>query len=116
MEFDFGTVSVVIALVLSIFNLWDKIESRYQRSKEPTKQLENRLVALEQLTSQNYVQKFAEYDSHFAKDLRRIEAIEEGNKIMQKAMLALLKHAIDGNNTDDLRKASKDLQDYLIDK
>ena len=43
-----------------------------------------------------------------------IERIEEGNKITQQALLALLNHAIDGNDIAEVKKASKDLTDYLI--
>ena len=110
--FDLGTVAVVVAFVLSVFNLWDKIDARIKQAKAPMSGLESRVKILEELIGK----RFSEYDDHFSKDLRRIESIEEGNKVMQKAMLALLKHAIDGNNVEDLRRASKDLQDYLIDK
>ena len=41
---------------------------------------------------------------------------EEGNKYTQKALLALLAHAIDGNNVEQLRKAEDDLKNYLIDR
>lgn len=109
---EFSTVAVVVAFVLSVFNLWDKIDARIKSSKEPLSGLESRIKIMEELMSK----RFSEYDEHFSKDLKRIESIEEGNKVMQKAMLALLKHAIDGNNVEDLRRASKDLQDYLIDK
>jgi len=113
---DFTNVSLVVALLLSIFNLWDKIETRIKQAKEPTKQLENRIIALEQLTSQTYQQKFAEYDEHFAKDLMRIDSIEQGTRVTQKAILALLKHAVDGNETDALKEASKELTKYLIER
>ncbi len=109
---QFSTVAVVVAFVLSVFNLWDKIDARIKQAKAPMSGLESRVKILEELIGK----RFSEYDDHFSKDLRRIESIEEGNKVMQKAMLALLKHAIDGNNVEDLRRASKDLQDYLIDK
>lgn len=114
MNFDIGTVSVIVALLLSAFNLWDKIETRIKAAKEPTKALENRIANLEQLTSMDYTKRFENYDFHFKRDLERIEKIEEGNKVTQQALLALLNHAIDGNDIAEVRKASKDLTDYLI--
>jgi hypothetical protein len=74
--------------------------------------LENRIATLESLVTQ----RFSSYDDHFAKDLGRIEQIERGNKVTQRAILALLKHTIDGNDVDSLKKASEDLQDYLIER
>lgn len=44
------TLTVILALLLSLFNLWDKIESRYRAAKAPTKLLEGRLEKLENRT------------------------------------------------------------------
>ena len=57
---------------------------------------------------------FARYDEMFQNDKRRLDGIDEGNHVTQKALLALLSHAIDGNNLDQLKEAKKDLQEYLI--
>lgn len=114
MQFDFSQVVVVVAFVLSVFNLWDKIDARIKSAKEPTKLLEQRIVNLETITSTEYKERFKDYDEHFDNDLRRIKAIEEGNRVTQRALLALLRHAIDGNDTDELKKVSKDLNEYLI--
>lgn len=107
-----ANVSLVLALVLSAFNLWDKIDSKKKALKEPTRVLETRIAAMETLINQ----KFISYDSHFDSDLIRLEKLEEGNKVTQKALLALISHALDGNDIDSLRKARTDLNDYLIDK
>ena len=110
MQIDFSQIVVVVAFVLSVFNLWDKIDARIKSAKEPTKLLETRIATVETLVTQ----RFSSYDDHFAKDLGRIEKIEEGNKVTQQALLALLNHAIDGNDIAEVKKASKDLTDYLI--
>lgn len=48
------------------------------------------------------------------RDHIRLTELEEGNKILMRSMLALMSHAIDGNNTDGLRSAKDELQEYLI--
>ena len=48
-------------------------------------------------------------DDHFRE-------IDNGNRITQKAILALMKHAINGNDIDSLRDAEKDLEKYLVEK
>lgn len=113
---EFQDIIVWVAFLLSAFNLWDKIDARINKSKEPTKMLENRISNLETLTSVEYKQKFAGYERHFDDDLKRIKSIEEGNRITQKALLALLKHSLDGNDVEDLKKASDELTKYLINK
>ena len=107
-----ANVSLVLAVLLSAFNLWDKIDSKKKALKEPTKVLETRITTMETLMTQ----KFLSYDSHFDSDLRRLDKLEEGNKVTQKALLALISHALDGNDIDSLRKARTDLNEYLIDK
>ena len=48
------------------------------------------------------------------RDHRRLQELEEGNKIMMQSMLALMSHSIDGNHIEDLKQARDDLQKYLI--
>lgn len=50
----------------------------------------------------------------FANDKKRLESIEEGNRVTQHALLALLSHGIDGNDTEALKSAKKALEKYLI--
>lgn len=56
------------------------------------------------------------HEEYFNNDNRRISAIEEGNKVTQKALLALMSHAINGNSVDELKKAEASLREYLINK
>lgn len=46
----------------------------------------------------------------------RFESIDASNRITQRAILALLDHGIDGNNTDQMKAAKEELQRHLIDK
>ena len=46
----------------------------------------------------------------------KFHAIETGNKVTQKALIALMGHAINGNDVEQLKKAKKDLEEYLVDK
>ncbi len=50
------------------------------------------------------------------KDNKRIASLEDGNKVICKALMALLSHEINGNSNDKLQKALSDLNDYLIDR
>ena len=45
-----------------------------------------------------------------------MQRLEEGNKITQRALLALLAHGIDGNDVDAMKKAKTDLTNYLIEQ
>ena len=47
---------------------------------------------------------------------KRIETLEEGHRVICRALMAMLSHEINGNSTDKLTKALADLNDYLINK
>jgi len=55
-------------------------------------------------------------EKHLSNDNTRLDEIEQGNRVTVKALLALLKHAIDGNEIKGLKDATTELNDYLINK
>lgn len=55
-------------------------------------------------------------DNKLDKDNRRIKSLEDGNRVVCKALMALLSHEINGNSNDKLQKALSDLNDYLIER
>ena len=57
-----------------------------------------------------------DYGEFFRKDKERLDDIEKGNRVIQRAILALLSHGIDGNDIDAMRTAKKELEEYLITK
>ena len=85
------------------------------KAKEPEKKQDERIKALEDRADKfdDIIEKFQGY---FDNDDKRLKAIDEGNKITQTALLALLKHALNGNDTKALKDAEKDLEAYLINK
>ena len=54
------------------------------------------------------------YDQYFENDKTRLDHIEEGSRVTQRAILALLRHGIDGNDVDALRAAETELHDFLL--
>ena len=55
-------------------------------------------------------------DEKLGKDNKRIASLEEGNRVICRALMALLSHEINGNSNEKLVKALADLNDYLIEK
>ena len=101
--------SVVIAAgVLTLFNLIDKIVTAIKATKSPIIFLEKRVEALERAEEETK-KLFPKYDE-------KINDIEEGNKVTQKAILAMLTHSIEGNHTEEMKRAREALQEYLINK
>ena len=107
---------VIMGGVITILTLWNMIEDRVKKTKAPADTLTERVALIERKLEFEIRAQFAEYDARFGRDKQKIESLEEGNKIIQKSMLALLEHSIDGNNTDGLLKAKKELSEYLINR
>ena len=55
-------------------------------------------------------------DAKLGNDNVRIKSLEEGNRVVCKALMALLSHEINGNSNDKLQKALTDLNEYLIER
>lgn len=106
------TTLVISAGVLTIFNLVDRVVGYWQKSKEPNDILKDRIDILERKVETA----FTEYDSRFGRDKARLDSFDESNRIILKSLLAIIKHDLDGNNTDALKLAQEDLQNYMLNK
>ena len=100
--------------LITLMTLWNLIEQRVSKTKEPTNNLEERVNLLERKMDFEIKAVFERYDSMFNKDKARLDSNEEGIRIILKGLLAMMKHEIDGNHTEELQKASDDLQDYIV--
>ena len=92
------TISTAIGLLINFIS----------KLREPEKKQDERIKACEE--------RLDKIDGMLVEDDKRLMAIDEGNKITQTALLALLKHAINGNDTKALKDAEKDLEKYLVNK
>lgn len=103
-----GAIVTVGAVITLIFKLVNRVKAPEIKQNERISALETRLKAVEE--------KNKEFSQYFINDDRRFKAIERSNKITQSALLALLKHSINGNDTESLKKAEKSLEEFLIEK
>ena len=55
-------------------------------------------------------------DAKLSSDNKRIASLEEGNKVVCRALIAMLSHEINGNSKEKLQAAMSDLQNYLIER
>lgn len=92
------TISAAVAVIIKT----------YQLLKKPEKTQNERISLLEK--------KVERFEQLFDNDNKRLIELEKGNRVMQQAMLALLSHALNGNDVDSLKKAKQNLENYLISK
>lgn len=105
----------VCAAIVTISAAIGVIAKALDKARAPEKEQNERLDAHEKRLNalDDIIVKFREY---FDNDDRRFKEIEKSNKVTQSALLALLKHSINGNDTESLKEARKNLEEYLIEK
>lgn len=99
------TISAAVSIVISAV----------KKLKEPENAQNHEIQALKNDVIEIRAQ-LKVHDEYFGNDNKRLSSIEEGNRVTQRALLALMSHAINGNDVDKLKKAESELKEYLINK
>lgn len=95
------------AIVL-LSNAAEKIVKAWKAAKAPNNRQDERLDELEK--------RMDGVEGKLTNDNTRLERIEEGNRVVQRGVLALLGHGLDGNNIKQMQDARDDLQNHLINR
>ena len=61
-------------------------------------------------------EKVTEHDMLLDNDDKRLESIEESNKMTLQCLLVIINHEITGNGIEKMKAARDELQEYLINK
>ena len=100
-----GAIMSVAAVVGIIFKILSKAGEPERKQNERIKEHEERL--------NHHDMQFREINEFLANDKRQIEEIIRGNRVTQASLLAIMDQFPEA---DDLRRAKKELQNYLVSK
>lgn len=103
-----SAVATILQLIISGGTVVTLIYALFKFAGTPNKSQNKRLDDLEEWKKE-VERRLNTGDDHF-------QEIDNGNRITQKAILALMKHAINGNDVNSLKEAEEDLEDYLLKK
>lgn len=106
MEVNIQDIVLVIGVILTVLNIIERVILFKDKAKQPHLQHEQRIVALES--------EVKHIEDKLNDDSERIAELEMGTRVLMKSIGALLSHGIDGNNTDEMKLAREELNDYLI--
>jgi hypothetical protein len=106
-----GICAAIVTIAAAIGVIAKVIDKARAPEEEQNKRLDNLDRRLD-----NIDETIATFREYFTNDDNRFKAIEKSNKITQTALLAILKHSLNGNDIDALKEAEKSLEEYLIDK
>lgn len=108
-------VAIVIAAVLAVAgaivtigNAVEKILKVWRAAKAPNESQDTRLEALEKWRE--------DVDRQLAKGENHFRSLDDGSRVTQLALIALLDHGIDGNNITQMQRAKEELQNHLINR
>jgi predicted RNase H-like nuclease (RuvC/YqgF family) len=110
MKFSPAEISAFViaffSFCLMIMNIIDKIINYRRELQRPEIEQNTRIDNLEHRT--------AKIESKLDNDNRRLNTLEESNRVMLRGMSALLSHGINGNNIPEMEKARDELNDFLV--
>ena len=101
-------IAWIAAAIILLANASEKIAAAVKTAKAPNAQQNDRLTALESDMKQ-VKQYLANHKNH-------LDALDEGTRITQRALLALLDHGIDGNSVEQMQAAKAALEEHLINR
>lgn len=106
-----GICAAIVTISAAIGVILKAVDKARAPEEEQNKRLDNIDKRLD-----NIDETIAKFKEYFTNDDNRFKMIEKSNKVTQTALLALLKHSLNGNDVDALKTAEKSLEEYLIDK
>lgn len=113
----FNLVLAISGAIVSVSAAVTVLAKVFEKIKAPDKKQNERIAALEGAIIK-INSRLDDGSKHFAADSKRIDELEESmkstNRIIIESLQALTAHAIDGNNTQELKDVKKSLNNYLI--
>ena len=122
-----GLLLAVAGFINTVGSALEKVAKALKAAKAPNEAQDERLAELEswrkEMDAVNLPARVdgletwrTEAKSMLTNDKRELAAIHDGMKVSHLAQLALLDHALNGNNIDQMQGAKDALQKYLANK
>lgn len=111
----FTMIVAICGAIVTVAGAVTVIVKAIKQVKAPEILQNDRITACENNIADIY-KKFMDYDMFLKRDKKRLDKLEDGNEVVSEALLALLSHAINGNDVDGLTNAKNKLNNYLIRK
>jgi len=100
-----STILTIFQLIISFGTVCTLLYAFVKFSQKPQQTQDERI--------ENIEKRLDKLEQEQDETATRLCNIETGNRIMQQALLAIMGHAINGEDIEELRKARQMLYDYL---
>ena len=99
-----GTVAVILLLV----GIYNTVMTAIKNAREEKKRRTQPVNTLEHTVD--------EHEAKLKRDHERLTDLEDSNRVIMRALMALLSHEINGNSDEKLKASLDEIQQYLIGK
>lgn len=111
--FDKATGAAALLMILVL--VYNAVMAAIKNYREEKKHKSQPMTSMEETVHQHDERLRRDYErlNEFEK---RLSELENGNRIMMRAQMALLSHEINGNSDDKLKQSFDEIQQYLINR
>ena len=96
------------AVILLMIGIYNTIMGAIKTAREEKKRKEQPVITLED--------KVDDHTKKLAKDHERLNALEDSNRIIMRALMAIMSHEINGNDIGKLQSSFEEIQKFLIER
>lgn len=114
-DLTFGSLIGLVAVALLLIGIYNTIMTALKNHREEKKRKAAPVEALES-RADNARQMLQAHDEMIKADRERLDKLEEQQRIMLRALMAMLSHEVNGNSTDKLKASVVEINDFLIKK
>lgn len=110
---------VICAAILTVLNLIDKVLIFKKQLDHPTderlRQIEAKLIQYDQ-RFEDHEKTMKAHADHLDADNNKIKVLQDGSRIMSKALLVLINHANGSGNPERMQEVEHELDEYIFSK
>ena len=103
-----GALLILAGAVNTIGSAVEKIVRMRKAAKVPN---DVQTAQIKELTG-----RVNKHDEFLANDKKKLDDFGSSTRVIQRALLALLEHGIDGNSIERMQNSRKELEDHLINR
>ena len=107
-DLTFTSIVTALIVILLAIDVYIRVMTAIKAYREEKKRRNQPVDTLEE--------KMEDHEQKLQRDYRRINDLEDGNRIMMRALMAILSHDISGNSVDKLKASMDEIHNYLVNR
>lgn len=104
----FEQLIIAAAVILVLIGVYNTIMTAIKNYREEKRRQSAPVTTMEQ--------RVEDHEVKLKRDHERLNDLEESNRIIMRALMAMLSHEINGNSDDKLKTSFEEIQKFLIER